>query len=201
MTHETDHSIITITKRSAARHEIDGAIRALADHRNFIAAELLASAAIDVISGVSRHADVETFTTKFEKAIKPEHLKEATKLVRKPYNFLKHSDRDRDTAIDRYRTDAALFRIFIAIIDFESCWRTKSLQMFIYLSWFLSRNPGLLKEEHHDMINHFNRNYGDMSEVTEDNALKTLKAVFLQCDAAGHIIEQRLQAGAQNLEI
>jgi hypothetical protein len=196
-----DHSIITITKRSAARHEIDGAIRALADHRNFIAAELLASAAIDVISGVSRQSDVETFTAKFEKAIKPEHLKEATKVARKPYNFLKHSDRDRDTAIDRYRTDTALFRIFIAIIDFESCWRTKSLPMFIYLSWFLSRNPGLLKEEHHDLIDHFNQNYGDMSQVTEDHALKTLKAVFAQYDAAGDIVEQRLRANVQNVEI
>lgn len=196
-----DHSIITITKRSAARHEIDGAIRVLADHRNFIAAELLASAAIDVIAGVARAAGVETFSTMFEERIRPENLREAQKIVRKPYNFLKHSDRDRDTAIDRYRTDAAIFRIFIAIIDFEACWKTKTLTMMIYLSWFLSRNPRLLAEGHEGLIEHFNGNFGDMSKVTEDQALTVLKKVFQQCDDAPDLIEQRLREQGSNVEI
>lgn len=195
-----DHSIITITKRSAARYEIDGAIRALADHRNFIAAELLASAAIDVISGVSREAQLETFSARFEQAIKPEHLRDTLKIVRKPYNFLKHSDRDKDTAIDRYRTDAAVFKIFIAIIDFECCWNSKSLPMFIYLSWFFSRAPELIKDEHRGIISVFQNAYGDISRATEDQALKTLKAVFEACDVAGDAVEQQLRASGQNIE-
>ena len=44
---------ITITKRYAARKEIEGATRLLADHHNYVGAELLASAAIDVIKGVA----------------------------------------------------------------------------------------------------------------------------------------------------
>ena len=195
-----DHSIITITKRSAARHEVDGAIRALADHRNFIAAELLASAAIDVIAGVTKAEGLMTFSGEFEKAIRPEKLRETQKIVRKAYNFLKHSDRDKDTAIDRYRTDAAIFRIFIAIIDFEACWRTKNLPMIIYLSWFLSRNPRLLAEGHHGLIEHFNRYYGDMAVVSEDQALAVLKKVLQECDNAGALVEQRLRADGQNIE-
>jgi hypothetical protein len=137
----------------------------------------------------------------FEERIRPEKIRETQKIVRKAYNFLKHSDRDKDSAIDRYRTDAAIFRVFIAIIDFESCWRTKSVPMILYLSWFLSRNPRLLAEGHEGLIEHFNNNYGDMSVVTEDQALTVLKKVFYECDNAGHLVEQRLRADGRNVEI
>jgi hypothetical protein len=196
---DADHSIITITKRSAARHEIDGAIRALADHRNFIAAELLAGAAIDVIAGVAKAAGLDTLSKRFENSIRPEYVRDFQKLVRKPYNFLKHSDRDRDTAIDRYRTDAAIWKVFTAVIDFEMCWHTKTFPMLLYLSWFLSRYPNVMADTYQAPIDHFNGTYGDMSRVSEDRALATLKSLFAEYDSAGDLLHQRIRM--PNLEI
>jgi hypothetical protein len=196
-----DHTIITITKRSAARYEIDGAIRALADHRNFIAAELLAGAAIDVIAGVARAAKIETLSTRFESRIRPEYVREFHKLIRKSYNFLKHSDRDKDTAIDRYRTDAAVWKVFTAVIDFECCWHRKTLPMLLYISWFFSRYPNVIEDEHRKLVDHFNATYGDVSGLSEDEALSTLRKVFEQYDFAGDIVEQRLSGGSHNIEL
>jgi hypothetical protein len=56
----------------SGRAEIEGAIRAVADHSNLIAAELLASAAIDVIGGVCREAGITTMSGRIFEMVRPE---------------------------------------------------------------------------------------------------------------------------------
>ena len=57
--------------------------------------------------------------------------------MRKPYNFLKHSDRDKNTAIDIYQTAASFWRIFIAIsiAGVKRARRRKMLQVVMMSPW------------------------------------------------------------------
>ena len=175
-------TIITVTKRLAARQEIEGAIRALAGHRNYIAAELLASAAIDVVAGVCKDSGITTISERFNERIKPDKRVEVRKLMRHPYNFLKHSDRDKNSAIDRYDSGAALWRVMIAILDYEACWKTRTFPMLIYMSWFFSRNPDIVQEESKHISESFSRFFGDIKAMSEREALATLGSVFKQFD-------------------
>lgn len=162
--------------------EIEGAIRILADHQNFIAAELLASAAVDVIAGIAKDADVSTMTAQFEERIKPEKRREALRMLRKPYNFLKHSDRDKGSAIDRYNSDAAIWRIFMAITDYETVWKSKSVTMATYLVWFLARHPHLLTDEGKPLTDAYTKQYGLLSDKSQSEGLAVLERTFREYD-------------------
>lgn len=180
--------MLTVTKRSAARAEIEGAIRCIAADSNFLAAEALASAAIDVISGVSKTAEIQTLSDQFYERVRPEKLKEVRKVMRKPYNFLKHSDRDKDTAIDRYNPDAAIWRTFIAIVDYDVLWQQMSFRMMLYMSWFYSRHPSILKETATYDHSAFEATYGSMVELPRRAAIEVLKRILGDLEGTEHLI-------------
>ncbi|MEA3010560.1 MAG: hypothetical protein QOJ91_2252 [Sphingomonadales bacterium] len=180
--------MLTVTKRSAARAEIEGAIRCIASDSNFLAAEALASAAIDVVSGVSKAAEVQTLSDQFYEHVRPEKLKDVRKVMRKPYNFLKHSDRDRDTAIDRYNPDAAIWRTFIAAVDYDVLWQQMSFRMMLYMTWFYSRYPTILKETSRYDHTAFEATYGSMSELSRPAAVGVLKRILTELEGSEHLI-------------
>ena len=178
----TDHTVLTVTKRSAARAEIEGAIRLLAHFSNFVGAELLASAAIDVIRGVANKSQAETLSRQLDDRIRPERLNEFRAIIRQPYNFMKHSDRDAGHAIDEYRSDAAIWRVFIALADYQAVWKTRSLPMIVFLAWFVSRYPSVLKEEHSQIVDKISVKFGSVAQMSETRALANLRKVLEEMD-------------------
>ena len=180
--------MLTVTKRLAARAEIEGAIRCIAADENYLAGELLASAAIDVIAGVAKVARIETMNDRFLERIKRDKVQEAKNIMRKPYNFLKHSDRDRDTAIDRYNPDAAIWRIFVACIDYDLVWNQITFRMIVFMSWFYSRNPSVLEGGTHHEREAFEKSYGSMASLSRTAALGVLGRILRDLDGTELLI-------------
>lgn len=171
---------ISITKRDAARCEIEAAVAVLALQKNYLSAELLAHAAIDVIDGVAKHHNVMTLTREFyETHIKDEYLKAAKRHIKAPYNFFKHSDRDAGTALDRFDPEISPWRIFTAIVDFHKCFGERTWLMTAFLCWFWSRNPDVAGEAVLEAVAMFNESNGDMSKLSLSEATESLKRFYL----------------------
>jgi hypothetical protein len=121
-------------------------------------------------------------SVKLLSAIKPGRRAEFVKVLRKVYNFCKHSDRDRDTAVDRYNVDSAIWKTFIAILDYESCWAAKTPLMVFFLAWFTSRYPSLVENDLKTMTEQFSVQIGAVADVSAKDALAVLSRFLLQYD-------------------
>lgn len=171
---------ISVTKSDAARCEIEAAIAVFALQRNYLAAELVAHAAIDVIDGVAKHHNVMTLTrTFYETYIKDEYLKAAKRHIKAPYNFFKHSDRDAGTALDKFDPEVSSWRIFTAIADFHACFGERTWLMTAFLCWFWSRNPDVAGESVLSAVATFNESKGDMSKLQLNEAIDSLRNFYL----------------------
>jgi hypothetical protein len=192
---------ITVTKRLAARHEIDGAIYAIGLQRNYLAAEVLASAALDVIRGVGKANGKRTLSDDFDDIVKPEKKRELNDLLRKPYNFMKHSDRDAGTAIDTYEPDAAVWRTFWACVDYARTFSSGTMPMYLFQSWHCCRYPDIILEAAKLKLSAFQNLYSVAAGEGLGTAAGKLGRALINLDENRELLDSELERmGADYIE-
>ncbi|MEI7611071.1 MAG: hypothetical protein WCJ64_27115 [Rhodospirillaceae bacterium] len=88
---------LRIDKERAAFEQLDLAIELLATQRSPIAVHTLVAAAREIIDGLCRHRNVESFNEMVASIyIKPGYIKLWRQKVREAANFFKHADHDPD---------------------------------------------------------------------------------------------------------
>jgi hypothetical protein len=90
---------VALTRRDAARSELDAAIRNFFLEEDLVAAHLLGWAALDVISDVAKAWAKNTLRDAVARKLPPEMAKAWRKAERDHYNFMKHANRDPDRSI------------------------------------------------------------------------------------------------------
>jgi len=140
--------LVNLTKRDCAREEIHGAIRLLAWDGNYVSANVLASSAIDILNGVANKSGKLTLHHHFEITIKEEFRKKVRKIMKAPYNYMKHADRDSDQHLTDFNTERALWNIFVACYDYFIIYEIQSYAMKAYISWHGFLNPGIMDEKY-----------------------------------------------------
>ena len=149
-----------LTKIKAAEAQIDTAILLFFESRDHLSAYTLAAAAREITDQLcevdkdriyqeelQKHGDPNKvrlhFWDEFKILVKPEHFKDAVRLVNKTKNFLKHADDD-VAEIDDVDLKKLAFVIVFAIWNFYLLQRTWTPAMSKFFCWFSSANPHLV---------------------------------------------------------
>ena len=195
-----------VTKIEAAEKQLDTAIKLFFENLDHLSSYTLAAASREITDDLGEKRKSEIYRSELERLgdpqrvrlsfrdemeilIKPEHLKEAMRLLKKPQNFLKHADRDHDQELDDPSPKEVSFLIVSAIRNFALLEKRSSPAMTTFLWWFTAANPDLVVNA--DMI--------------KDHALRKLAAAIkndfsdLYNQATFHFIYESLRVQAPYL--
>lgn len=136
-----DH--IVVSRRAVAQIEIVRAIT-LYFEGDFVSAHVLASAATEILHGLRKHAHKATSLADLEaklREIMPNEADEAMAFLKLPYNYMKHSDGDRDVQM-HFRPAFVEVSVYHATHDFEAVFAERAPEMIAFQTWFMARHPG-----------------------------------------------------------
>ena len=139
--------MVSIDRRRLVREEIETAIELTFMQGSAIAANLLASAARDVMRGIAELKGVVLLGQKMEAAIKPEKLGEVRNLMRANYNFAKHADRDPQKILPAFNPEESLWNLFLAVCEYEILYQQYTIPMKILSHWMIARHPQLIESD------------------------------------------------------
>jgi hypothetical protein len=140
-------STSTISRRIAARSEIETSIKLFLSHRDPISAHILAWAAVDVLRGVGISQEISTMSGHFERWMGPDMTKTYYQSAKREYNFFKHSDRDPDAQLKNFNAEETARVLIRACIDYRNVYGQMTWSMYMFSQWYLCRNPECIKAE------------------------------------------------------
>jgi hypothetical protein len=154
-------AFVTVTKRQAAEAQIETAIKLYFEHRDFISAYTLASAALGILGGIwkkekqqhlERRAKAgrtqrsnlsDEWGARLDPSIK---VSDGFFWLTRHQNFFKHADKDHDKTIDFRDAEQAAMQIWIAINDYTLIYDEATAAMSTFFSWFAVQHPEFLGE-------------------------------------------------------
>ena len=172
---------ITVTRRQAARAEIDTAIELLFDDGAPVAIEVLTWAAVEMMRGLAEHRQLQTFQATIEERVKPEALKRWREILKGHYNFFKHGDRDPERISEDFMPEATTYPLFGACVDYQTIFGRSTFAMMSYMSWFMARHPAILVPEASDLAADF---AAHLDHPEEKPFRQSLKRVAENCKDA-----------------
>ena len=149
-----------LTKRAAIRAEVDTAIELFLSHRDHVSAHVLAWAATEILRGIAKAKNQETFQQSLETSIKSDGVKEWRNWIKKSYNFAKHADRDPIEVIEAFRPESTSFALFGACCDYHMIFGQRTWPMVVFQAWFHSRNPSLSTDPVALNLSGFSKTFG-----------------------------------------
>ncbi len=154
------YEALEITRRFAARSQIETSIDLFLRHSDYVSAHVLAWAAVEMLRGVAKAQGKETFHERMEDYIKEEHLKEWRDILKNHYNFAKHADRDPERILDDFRPELTSWVIFAGCLDYPKIYSQRTWPMLVFQSWFLCRNPKLANGQLAEIMPKIRENFG-----------------------------------------
>ena len=140
-------SKFTIGKLDAARRQLDTAIDDWFCGGDPVVVHTLACAAYEIIHALSLKRNPNRRDLLFDNDnIKDEHRKEWNDLLRKPWNFFKHADRDGDSVIEFDPRQSEGFILF-SIIGIGLCGERINTEESAWTMWLQVQHPEFLTEK------------------------------------------------------
>lgn len=136
--------MLTISKQDAAKAEIETAIRIFFGEHTLVPAFVLACAGAEIAEAVAKHRGRATLAQGLADYIKSEQIGTVQRLVRDPYNFLKHADRDPEGEMRDFDPRSVEFKLFFAVEDYAIAFGERTPLMLALRVWFDCRYPQLL---------------------------------------------------------
>jgi hypothetical protein len=153
-----------ITKIEAAERQLDTAIKLFFENVDHLSCYTLVAVSREITDDLCEKQKSELYRAELERLgdpqrvrlsfrdemeilIKPEHRKEAMRLLKKAQNFLKHADRDHDKELEDISAEEVSLLIFSAIRNFALLVKRTSPAMGIFLSWFTAAHPNLINTQ------------------------------------------------------
>ncbi len=135
------YEALQITRRFAARSQIETSIDLFLRHSDYISAHVLAWSAVEMLRGIAKTQGKETFHERLEDHIRSEYLKDWRDHLKSHYNWAKHADRDPERILDDFRPETTSWTLFAACLDYSEIYSQRTWTMFVFHHWFLCRNP------------------------------------------------------------
>ena len=156
-------SRITVSKRDAATHQLETAIKLYLENRDLISAYTLCCASDGILQGIYENKRGEiiqkqrkeeaslrrvevSWREELENQIRPEFKKEVFHALNAPQNFFKHADRDYDSSHQFADWDLTGVRIFMTVRNYDIVFRDRTEVMNVYGAWYVMQHPDLLVE-------------------------------------------------------
>ena len=137
---------MSLTRRFAARSQIETAIKLFVRHSDPVSAHVLAWSSVEMLRGVAKAKGKFTFHEQLEDWIKPEGLKLWRDRLKTHYNFAKHGDRDPDRIVEDFNPEFTGSILFAACHDYNLLYCQRNWLMVVFQSWYFCRNPKFAKE-------------------------------------------------------
>jgi hypothetical protein len=138
---------IRIDKISAARRQIDAAIRMTFGGEDPVAIHSVIAAANQIVRDLcARHGRIETYKNHFGSLVTPGHEKEFFKVWNASANFLKHADEDPDAFHDLSVKETDLF-IVVTAAWYAELGNPSSPEMKVFSAWWWTQNPRVFKPD------------------------------------------------------
>ena len=156
-------SQITVSKRDAATHQLDTAIKLYFENRDFISAYTLCCASDGILQGMYENKRDEiiqkqrseeanlgsvdvSWREELENQRRPEYKKEVFAALNAPQNFFKHADRDHDSSQQFADWELTGVRIIMTVRNYDIVFRERTAAMNVYGAWYAMLHPALLVE-------------------------------------------------------
>lgn len=137
-----------ITKEQVIASELSRAIRLFIVDQDMVSAHLLTGAARDIIHARAKALGKPRLWDTFKDSIKEEAHGAFIGMMKDEYNFFKHADRDGEEVNRYYKPEITEFFLWETITDFELLTGVRYLESALYILWFFSRHPDIIKEEY-----------------------------------------------------
>lgn len=137
-----------ISRRRILRSQIETGIWLVGVRQEFVVANMVAHAAIEVLRSLAKEAGKPTFKGVIEKHVNPEAIQFWRTCDRAAYNFAKHADRDPVADLEGFHHEIARLNVFAAVNDYGEVFGELTPPMLIYRSIEVMRRPGLIVPGH-----------------------------------------------------
>ncbi len=135
-----------LTKVEAAERQLRQGIRLFFGCGDEVSIHTLTCAARDVLNALATQRGIDgPVRAGITARIRPDKVKEVTRLLREAQNFVKHADRDPDESLTFY-PEATLYLLFDACILHSLLTGYYLPETHGYIIWFSVKNPELLLE-------------------------------------------------------
>ena len=159
-------SRMTVSKRDAATHQLETAIKLYLENRDLISAYTLCCASDGILQGIYENKRGEiiqkqrneeaslgsvevSWREELENQVRPEYKKEVLHALSAPQNFFKHADRDHDSSQQFADWDLTGVRIIMTVRNYDIVFRERTEAMNVYGAWYAMQHPDLLVEGKH----------------------------------------------------
>jgi hypothetical protein len=151
---------IRLTKRDVASRQIDAAIDLIFSQASIVPSHTLTWAALEILRGVARSQKIQTMDGEFELRIKPAHMNEFHKHIKRHYNFFKHADKDPNGVTNDFRPESTIWTLFMCCHDYRRIYGQQTWPMFVYIFWFFCRNPQLTESDLTSLVSRLQKSFG-----------------------------------------
>lgn len=134
---------IHISKLDVAKRELEHAIRLFFLSGDPIIIHLNASSAQEVLRDLCRSKNISSFVNGMSEIIREDKRKEVMKIFKKPYNFMKHADKDPDGIIE-FNPTVNRITIWDCVDMYNHLTGEMTGLMQSYRGWFYASNPNFL---------------------------------------------------------
>ena len=156
-------SRITVSKRDAATHQLETAIKLYLENRDLISAYTLCCASDGILQGIYENERDEiiqkqrneeasvgsvdvSWREELENQIRPEYKNEVFRVLNSPQNFFKHADRDHDSSQKFADWELTGVRIIMTVRNYNIVFLEITAVMNVYSAWYAMLHPDLLVE-------------------------------------------------------
>lgn len=137
---------IIADKMDVARREIDLAIRLFFAGEEPIGIHLLAMSAFEILKDIAISRGGSDWLDAFNNCLVPKFKNEAWGVLKAPYNFLKHANRDPDGVLEDVHEEVNDGVLLFAAIHFQSLGNQFTPEMTTFILWYSKIHPEHFKQ-------------------------------------------------------
>lgn len=163
-----------VTKKDAARRQLHTAVRLFFAEEDSIAVYTIAGAAHELLRTLVKRQGGSSFIVDSE-FIRPERRQEWFKIMNRPRNFFKHSDRDPDDVLD-FKPDTTAMWLFDCVIMYGRLTGEWTKECKVFHVWFMVTFPEMIARE--KMPQQVRDEYEAILPLTQDGEYS--KSIFLE---------------------
>jgi hypothetical protein len=168
-----------ITKREAARREINSAIRMYFSGEDALSIHALAAGAMQLLQDLGKKQGKNLGIELGMQYIYEDRRAEMRAIMRKPQNFVKHSDRPgQENEVLDFRPAALEQFLVIAATSYNELTGQDTPETRTFITWATLRSPSLLMpSEHRVLAEYIQANNGAPSEADMPHYLGYIKQI------------------------
>jgi len=136
-------AFITLSKLDVAKRELEFGISLFFQSGDPVVLHVVASSAQQILRDLCEEQKIPSFYQQMMAMIKKDKQKEFANILKKPYNFMKHGDREPNGVV-KFSPESNEFALWDCIQMYSALAGEVTGLMMSFRGWFYASNPDLL---------------------------------------------------------